>query len=567
MGCMGSLLSRIGIVFALACAWLAAPASAAQPDPAQLDPQCIFTTSEDLSIDSVRADPRWVCDQQIGLGSARFNWLRFDGAASAGFRYLAMEARAFDSVTVFRIASDGRVASNRLVPDEVRLHNVNDMMLALPDVGDPRAAVIVRIDNYAKFRDSPKIRLLESADKSAGLVDDLVFAALLLGIVLAPCILATMLAFALRQTFVAWYAVMCAGMALIIAMTSGLAASWFSWDLPVFLMFERLGYVLIMFASCQFARDFIERDALSPAMRAALRWSGIFILVAGGLNAGVIQSPALFGFAQLLVLTALIAAFVQALRRGSRWVRYQLVGWSFAMFLVADMALKGVGLAGFLDTDFRIVYYAMVWEIIVVAIGVTERALMLRSDRDQARQLASEMETLAERDPLTGLLNRRGIANQYASLMQRGFTTFALIDLDHFKSVNDRFGHQVGDEALVATASALAPDENTIAVRLGGEEFMLVLRGADATLRAERRRRAITARVVDTVPELDMLVTASMGVVEATGEDAAGLPFEVLYLRADKLLYRAKSEGRNRYIRETLAHAGPPNDGIQAYAA
>tara|TARA_B100000678_G_scaffold277124_1_gene270573 strand:+ start:320 stop:2002 length:1683 start_codon:yes stop_codon:yes gene_type:complete len=560
---MGSLLSRIGIFLALACAWLAAPAAAA----AQLDPDCSFATSRDISIEQIHADPRWVCDREIALGAPRFNWLRFEGSGSAGFRFFAMEARAFDSITVYRIAGDGRIASDRLVPDEVHLNNVNDIMLPLPDVGDPRAAVIVRIDNYAKFRDSPKIRLLKSADKTADLVDDLVFAALLMGIILAPCILAGMLAFALRQTFVAWYAVMCAGMALIIAMTSGLAASWFSWNLAVFLVFERLGYVMIMFASCQFARDFIEREALSPAMRRALRWSGIFILVAGGLNAGVIQSPALFGFAQLVVLAALIGAFAQALRRGSRWVRYQLVGWSFAMFLVTDMALKGVGLGGFLETDFRIVYYAMVWEIIVVAIGVTDRALMLRSDRDRARQLAAEMENLAERDPLTGLLNRRGIANQYASLMEQGFSTFALIDLDHFKAINDRFGHQIGDEALVATASALASDEDTMAVRLGGEEFMLVLRGADATLRAERRRRAITARIADTVPDMDRLVTASMGVVEAPGEDAAGLPFEALYLRADKLLYQAKREGRNRYLKETLAFVGPPKHRIHARAA
>ncbi|MEL7729733.1 diguanylate cyclase [Citromicrobium bathyomarinum] len=559
---MGTLLSRIGILFALACACLAAPASAAQ-----LDPDCIFATSQNLSVESVRADPRWVCDEVKALGAPRFNWLRFEDTSGADFRYYAMEARWFDSITVYRIASDGRIASNTLVPDEVRLKNLNDMMVPLPQVGDPQAPVFVRIDNYAKFRDAPNIRLLESAEKPAGFVDDLVFAALLMGLVLAPCILAAMLAFALRQTFVAWYAMMCAGMALTIAMTSGLAASWFSGNLAVFLVFERLGYVLIMFASCQFARDFIERDALSPAMRRALRWSGIFILVAGGLNAGLIQSPALFGFAQLIVLTALIAAFAQAVRRGSRWVRYQLVGWSFAMVLVTDMALKGVGLGGFLQTDFTIVYYAMVWEIIVVAVGVTDRAVMLRSDRDRARQLAAEMENLAERDPLTGLLNRRGIANQYDNLMRRGFTTFALIDLDHFKAINDRFGHHIGDEALIATASALAPDEDTLAVRLGGEEFMLVLRGADATLRAERRRRAITTRIADMVPEMDRPVTASMGVVEASVEDAAGLPFEVLYLRADTLLYRAKNEGRNRYLHEALDFAEPPGVDTRAYAA
>ncbi|MXP10633.1 sensor domain-containing diguanylate cyclase [Pseudoblastomonas halimionae] len=540
---MGAILGRIGMVLALVCACLAAPAAAAT-----LDPSCVLSTSDDLSVENVRSDPRWVCDDSFALGSARFNWLRFDGTDRADYRFFAMEARAFDSIKVYRVARDGLIGSKALLPDDVHIDESNGVFVPLPDVGDPQGPVFVRIDGYAKFRDAPRVRLLESVEEFQQSVPKLVFAALLMGLVLAPCILATMLAYALRQAFVAWYALMCSGMALTIAMTSGLAISWLTWNLSVFLAFERLGYVLIVFASCQFARDFIEQEALSAGVRSALRWSGIAILVAGVLNALVVQNPVLFGSAQLVVLAVLIVAFGQALRRGSLWVRYQLAGWSFAMVLVADMALKGVGHGGFLDTDFFIVYYAMVWEILVVATGVTHRVLMLRSDRDRARQLAIEMETLAERDPLTGLLNRRAIDLRFGDLKAEGFTACALLDLDHFKSINDEFGHTTGDEVLVAVGAALAPDDDTVAIRVGGEEFMLLMRGDNIEERAKRRLAAISLRTARDVDLLDRIVTASMGLAQFSDAAAAECSLEDYYMRADVLLYRAKQAGRNKLV-------------------
>ena len=535
------------MVLALVCACLAAPASAAE-----IEPDCILSTSQDLSIEKVRTSREWVCGERIVLGSPRFNWLRFDGAGNGDHRYFAMEARAFDAITVYRLGNDGRIASTRLLPNDVTLNDFNGVLLPLPDAGEQSGSVFVRIDNYAKFRDSPKIRLLEDSGRTEESVNLLIFAAALMGLVLASGFVAAMLAFALRQAFIAWYAVMCSGMVLTIAMTSGIAASWTSWNLPVFLAFERLGYVLILLASCLFARDFIERDALSPAIRAALRWSGIGILVAGLLNAAVVQNPALFGAAQIVVLAVLVLAFAQALRHNSRWVRYQLLGWSFAMVLVADMALKGVGLTGFLETDFTIVYCAMAWEVIVVAIGVTDRVLMLRSDRDRARQLAAEMETLAERDPLTGLLNRRAIDLRFGDLKAEGFTACALLDLDHFKSINDEFGHTTGDEVLVSVGAALAPDDDTVAIRVGGEEFMLLMRGDNIEERAKRRLAAISLRTARDVDLLDRIVTASMGLARFSDAAAAACSLEDYYMRADVLLYRAKQAGRNKLVAEEV---------------
>src|SRR5690606_5083767 len=99
-------------------------------------------------------------------------------------------------------------------------------------------------------------------------------------------------------------------------------------------------------------------------------------------------------------------------------------------------------------------------------------------------------------------------------LYAAGFHAMAVIDVDHFKAINDTHGHATGDEVLRAVADALAPDEETVAVRIGGEEFMLLMGGKDVAGRAERGRQAIPARVASRVPGLDRMVTASMGLVE-----------------------------------------------------
>jgi diguanylate cyclase (GGDEF)-like protein len=133
-----------------------------------------------------------------------------------------------------------------------------------------------------------------------------------------------------------------------------------------------------------------------------------------------------------------------------------------------------------------------------------------------------------------------------------GFRTMAVIDLDKFKLVNDTFGHLTGDTVLRVAAEALEPDADTLAVRMGGEEFMLLLRGRDTVLRAERRRQAISTRIAAKVPGLDRVITASMGLVELPADGRIGQDFATLYGHCDRLLYDAKDAGRNRTMREKL---------------
>jgi diguanylate cyclase (GGDEF)-like protein len=157
---------------------------------------------------------------------------------------------------------------------------------------------------------------------------------------------------------------------------------------------------------------------------------------------------------------------------------------------------------------------------------------------------------LATRDELTGAFNRRHIVEhlerQLAAKLRHGVVaSLAMFDLDHFKKINDRYGHPVGDEALRETVRAIAAElrEGDILARFGGEEFLVLLpmTGLDAArLLAERLRQAI-ASVVLAAGSDEVFLRASFGVAElATSESVAG------WLgRVDRALYQAKERGRD----------------------
>lgn len=157
----------------------------------------------------------------------------------------------------------------------------------------------------------------------------------------------------------------------------------------------------------------------------------------------------------------------------------------------------------------------------------------------------------AETDVLTGLLNRRALFDRMAGEALAPGRAVIVFDLDHFKTINDRYGHAAGDEVLRRFADALRLNtrEGDIAARTGGEEFVLVLRDASlplATSTAERIRALFAESHVETGRGA-VRASASAGVALAGGEAGS---FEDLLNRADVSLYRAKTGGRNRVVAE-----------------
>lgn len=164
---------------------------------------------------------------------------------------------------------------------------------------------------------------------------------------------------------------------------------------------------------------------------------------------------------------------------------------------------------------------------------------------------------LTKVDPLTGLLNRRGL-DAHREAPRPALASVIALDLDHFKSVNDRFGHATGDRVLLMVADVLESivRRGDSVARTGGEEFLVVLPGAPigAALRiAERARARIAERPVPAHPDGEVRITASFGVAELGPEEA----LEAATARADAALYEAKRLGRDRVVEAQGAPSGP----------
>ena len=191
------------------------------------------------------------------------------------------------------------------------------------------------------------------------------------------------------------------------------------------------------------------------------------------------------------------------------------------------------------------------WMVLGTAYGTSQWLRMRRAHRAQRQkinELAQEKEKyqkLSTMDSLTNVLNRHGIDQFIAALgITRVSASIVFIDLDHFKSVNDQRGHEVGDRVLRTVGEILgAGIRNTDAVgRWGGEEFVLVCPGASLSRAADLAEK-LRHRIKETnfVPEDPLPITASFGVA-ASGE---GEGFEDAFRQADQALYLAKSRGRN----------------------
>ncbi len=165
-------------------------------------------------------------------------------------------------------------------------------------------------------------------------------------------------------------------------------------------------------------------------------------------------------------------------------------------------------------------------------------------------RLEAEQRRVAGTDPLTGIANRRALAAEARRVLAAGPVALLLFDLDHFKRVNDTFGHAVGDAVLIgfcAAARQVLPADTAFG-RLGGEEFACLLPGvgaAQAASIAETVRLAVAAMRPDLVPGL--AVTVSVGVARSSGAGGAG-DFETLLGLADRALYQAKAQGRDRVV-------------------
>ena len=199
-------------------------------------------------------------------------------------------------------------------------------------------------------------------------------------------------------------------------------------------------------------------------------------------------------------------------------------------------------------------------EAIISKIKVGHKVEMTAVIRDISERvrLIDELSQAATHDALTGIFNRRhGTSALKAELTRCArfdhVMSVVMFDLDHFKNINDSYGHACGDRVLMSVTQSITQilRETDILCRWGGEEFLILLpetAGDDALRLAERAREAISAQPVTGSGEQSIQVTASFGVATFKSKEATP---EELVDRADKALYQAKRQGRNRVVMDS----------------
>lgn len=353
------------------------------------------------------------------------------------------------------------------------------------------------------------------------------------------------LALIMRRQYICWMAARALAVGLL-ALTFPPAGTWLFASPEGFWIARLAATDLAIAVVGPLLATYIEPTIEARALRRFL-WT---MLPAGLLLAAatplLVRSPALYWLHNLIVLglvAMLVTGLVAALRMGSRSARYQAIAWGPSI------------VTGFVALYFELVllrsmpFYAeamlvaFLFEFVVTAAGIGDGVVLINRQLDAAVANVREATRASAMDPLTGIANRRGLAQRFADTTTGRPHGLAVIDCDHFKRINDNFGHDVGDEVLVAVAEALRGEDVYIG-RLGGEEFVALVYREDWQELAEEARERIATGVRLRAPQLAFRVTASAGLARVHDDDT----LETAIKRADRALYAAKDAGRDRSL-------------------
>ena len=502
-------------------------------------------------------------------------WLRFeakDWNKRALPRHFFSRSARFETITFHAIDGDGAVRSLVLREADGRPFAAGPVFqLPLPEI-TPRTTTLI-----ARIEAPHSVPLLTEAriTHDPGLADwsqiDMMLLAFVAGMLVLPLLFDISFFVVLRERFVVLHAAMVTAMMTYVLTAGGLISAFVTLPVAVIAVVGPLSWAVGAGISALFLASFLERGAQSRLMRQVTIATGWFTMIVPGFFALQLDATQRFDdvgyfLAFLPAIIVISAAVIEAIARGSRSGRFLAVAWAPIIVASIERLLRGLGWHTGPSSLDQMLYVAVGIEVVVISLAIADRFLALRRERDAALTEARMLEQISTRDSLTGLMNRRAIEARFDELLAQGFDTFALVDLDRFKAINDVHGHQVGDAALVACASAIrsSGDRDAVAVRLGGEEFVVLLRGPRPIERAEALRQAIPMRIAKEVPGLDLPVTASMGVVVLGDAGRQKMAFAEFYARADALMYEAKASGRNRLCYERLTVFRSPPEGRKA---
>ena len=431
---------------------------------------------------------------------------------------------------------------------------MQDYVFLLPDGLSPEQPLYARVEPVGRGAEELRFSRSTLERELARAAEHTRMIAFTFGALMAMAVSALLIWFVLKDQLFVLYAALFSLQALYVAFHSGQGFHWpllshalplgsYAWNVPV---------ALSGAAACLFVRDIADLKRFWPRVYRIFGWLAVAFVVLAFSNladlAGLGSLVAAVGNLIFLgsAIFTLVVAFM-AWRRGSRAAGWFLIAWTLLEALTIATAVRLL----FTEPEGAetLLYYglplSMVAAAVFIALGVADRL------REQ-RLALTEAERRAQTDPLTGVLNRRSIVERLDAACSRARArglpiALLFIDLDHFKEINDTYGHAAGDACLGAIIGPIQAElrQSDVIGRYGGEEFVVILSSADAAA-----ARPIAERILDRVADVrvdgfgdPIRLTCSIGVAAS---DTLGVWGEHLIARADAAVYSAKRSGRNQ---------------------
>lgn len=497
---------------------------------------------------------------------------------------LAQEYPLSDYVDVYLRYPDGRLVHQRSgdhAPFASRFirYRFPNFRLDLP-TGQP-VELLVRV----RSESSMQVPLVLYTPRAfAELMRDAQFSTgLYYGIVIALLFYNFVLWLMLRDAGYFWYLFHVAAFGLVLFTLNGYGFEYFWPDWPWLAdAAVPLSICLALIGMQQFARNFLElRQRWPLGNRISLAFVAFFVLLGlASLRLPYSVSTPLASRMVLLGVVWIIIATVVMLRRGYRPARLFLLAWSLFLAGTAAFTLLAFGILprNFWTQNGVQIGSALEMLLLSLALGsryaslrnenirivqqaneqlernVVERTCQLRTAMAQLGEANVQLREFSRRDPLTGVYNRRHFREAFAqALAERQGSgrpiALLLLDLDHFKQINDGHGHLAGDDCLTHAAGLIrevAEPRGGIVARFGGEEFVVVLpdTGPQQALQVAEAIRLRIHQAPIACAGHQIRLSASIGVHAVAGVGEGDTPEEIIRL-ADAALYRAKDEGRN----------------------
>jgi diguanylate cyclase (GGDEF)-like protein len=430
-----------------------------------------------------------------------------------------------------------------------------DKVFALPsglDAGQPLYARVTRSGRAVTdlhFSASTLRYVLDGAAAHARAI------ALAFGALMAMAISALLIRLVLKDQIYPLYGTVFLLQAIYLAYFSGQGFSWplLSWARPIANYAYNVPVAVSAAAAALFVREFANLKVFSPRIYRIFGWLALAFVVltlSNGLRP--------FGLGMLVARTGdlmfvgsaiftMVVAFLAWRRGGNRAAGWFLIAWSLLCIFQILTALRLLYTRA--DSAEGLVYYglapSMVAAAVLIALGVSDHV------RQQSLAL-TDAERRAQTDPLTGVLNRRSLIERLDAACVRARArnlpiSVLFLDLDHFKQINDTFGHAAGDACLAGIIPPIQAElrQSDVIGRYGGEEFVVILYGADAAAAYPIAER-ICRRVSDIRIEgfgAAVQLTCSIGVAASDTLEVWG---QHLIAHADTAVYAAKRSGRNQ---------------------